>query len=604
MTVLPARGGAPRSRWARPFCALCSVLLVSVVLLAAAPARAAAAPNPASGRFVSVDERIELDEQGLARVRIDLVFDAGTTPLDGPVIQVPRRVEADEDDGHRRYRMIETSDVNVTSSTGASTELRSDRTLDKRLYRIGSRNARVTGVQHYTITMTVSGLVTPGSGLDTFAWPIVLDDGPAWGRLAAVVVAPADARDGDCTSTGAATCQVVTAGTVTRFSAQDVAAGDTLTIRTHYRQGSFRDVDESYTIVKTLADRFALDGLDLGGAVVILVIGAGAVLTYVILASRDHRWASPVPGTIPPPSGTRVVRGVARHLPRRSCPPDARPAEVGMLIDARPEFAHITATMLDLAVRGFMTIHREEDHAWTFRRTTKEAGSLELYERTVLKKMFPKVKGRIVTVTSTQQICNTKGGFLTTMEGIERRMTELGWFRVAPNKARTRCRAIGTVVGLSGLLSVVPFAGLLDLGLWSVAITMIGLLILAVIPFMPSRTPVGSAVREQALGFRSFLADLDPDSVDWVESGNIFGRYLPWTVTFGVSKAWIDRFQELTDEGRYRPKFVWYEGLSASPRRDQGELEALNHLVTDFSFALALAARYASTGAAEDTTTP
>jgi len=604
VTVLPVHGGAPRSRWARLLGVLWSSLLVSTVLLAGVPARAMAAPRPDSGRVVSMDERIELDERGVARVRAELVFDAGQTPLDGPVIQMPRRIRVADDDGPQRYRMIGTSDVNVTSSSGANTELRMDRTLDKRIYSIGSRTARVTGVQRYTITMTVSGLLTPGNELDTFSWPIILDGGPAWDRLTAVVIAPAASRDDGCSSSGTATCQTFASGTVTRFSARDVAAGDTLTIQTHYPQDSFQDVDESYTTVKTLADRFPLDGPDLIGAVVILVIGFGAVLAYVVLVSRDHRWASPVPGTIPPPPGTRVVRGVARHVPQRSSPPDARPAEVGMLIDARPEFSHITATMLDLAVRGFLTIHREEDHAWTFRRTTKEAGSLEMYERTVLKKMFPKVKGRIVTVTSTQQICNTKGGFLTTMEGIERRMSELGWFRVAPNKARTRCRAVGTIVGLSGLLSVVPLAGLFGLGLWSVAITMIGLLILAIIPFMPSRTPVGSAVREQAQGFRSFLADLDPDSVDWVESGNIFGRYLPWTVTFGVSKAWIDRFQELTDEGRYRPKFIWYEGLSASPRRDQGELEALNHLVSDFSFALALAARYASTGLAEDGSTP
>lgn len=575
-------------------------------MLLGSPARAAAEPNTATGRFVSVDERIELDERGVARVRAELVFDAGTTPVDGPVIQVPRRVEADEADGHRRYRKVRTTGVSVTSRTGASTEVRSGGTLDERIYSIGSRSAPVTGIQRYTITMTVSGLVTPSGpsgGPDEFAWPIVLPGGPALDRLTAVVVAPGGTvRGGDCPSASHAPCQVFSSGAVARFSAQDVATGEGLGIRAFYSQGSFRDVEESYTVVETLADRFPPNGPDVIGALVILAAGVGATLGHVVLVSRDHRWASPVPGSIPPPPGTRIVRGVAHHVPQRSRPPEGtRPAEVGMLIDARAEFAHVTATMLDLAVRGLLTIHREEDHAWTFRRTGKEAGSLELYERMVLKKMFPKVRGRIVTVTSTQQISRAKGGFLTTLEGIERRMAELGWFRVVPNKARARCRAVGTVVGLSGLLSVVPFAGPLGLGLWSVAITSIGLLILAVIPFMPSRTPVGSAVREQAQGFRRFLVDLDPESVDWAESGNIFGRYLPWAVTLGVSKAWIDRFQELTDQGRYRPKFVWYEGLSDSPRRGQGELEALNHLVDDFAYALALAARYASTHAPEDT---
>lgn len=596
-----SRGSGARGPRLRLLCALCAALTMGAALLMGAPTRAAAEPGPAEGRFTSVDERIELDRNGVARVRIDLVLDAGTTPVTGPVLRVPRRIEADEADGHRRYRAVRTTDVGVTSPTGASTAVRSHSARDERLYTIGDRGAKVVGVQRYTITMTVRGLVTPGSEQDGFVWPAVLAGSAVHNRFTAVVVAPDAVLGADCAS-GGADCRAFTSGVVARFAAQDVGADRALVLRAHCPRGTFQDVDESYTTVKTLADRFPLDGPDLVGAAVILVVGGGLTLAHLSLICRDHRWASPVPGTIPPPPGTRVVRGTAHHVPQRSCPPEGtRPAEVGMLIDARPEFAHITATMLDLAVRGFMTIHREEDHAWTFRRTDKEAGALELYERTVLKKMFPKVKGRIVTVTSTQQISRAKGGFLTTREGIERRVAELGWFRVAPNKARARCRAVGTVVGLGGLLSVVLLAGPLGLGLWSVAITSIGLLVLAVIPLMPSRTPVGSAVREQAMGFRSFLVDLDPESVDWAESGNIFGRYLPWAVAFGVSEAWIDRFQELTDEGRYRPKFIWYEGLSDSPRRGQGELEALTYLVDDFAHALALATRYASTQSPEVT---
>lgn len=551
--------------------------------------------GPATGRFVSVDERIDLDATGEARVRIDLVFDAGPDPVPGPVIRTPHRTEAAELDGHRRYRRLRTSVPQVTSPTGASTVVRADDTLDENIYRIGDPSTRTTGIQRYTMTMTVSGLITPGPGGDEFSWPVAIVGGPAWERLSVVVTAPGPTRSGDCAATADASCRAFTAGTVTRFSAEQLAAGEGLTIRSSYPSGTFHDVEESYTTIKTLADRFPLDGPDLAGAIVILLVGVGLALGYVVLASRDHRWASPVPGTIPPPPGTRIVRGTVHHVPQRSRPPEGtRPAEVGMLLDARAEFAQITATMLDLAARGFLTIHREEDHAWTFRRTGKEIGSLELYERTVLKKMFPRVKGRIVTVTSTQQISRAKGGFRTSQEGIERRVAELDWFRLAPNKARARCRAVGTIVGLGGLLSIIPFAGLGGLGLWSVALTATGLLILAVIPFMPSRTPVGSAVREQALGFRSFLVDLDPDSADWSGLGNVFGRYLPWAVTFGVSRVWVDRFQELTDEGRYRPKFTWYEGLSSSPRRRQGELEALNHLVDDFAYALALAARHAA----------
>lgn len=577
-----------------------TALICAFTTLVASPARA----DDSTGVFTSYAEDVHLAEDGSALITITADFDPGTSNATGPTFVFRRRAADGQTDGRTRYRKIRSTLVSVTSPTGANTDVSHDSTVDSQIYQIGNSTSPLTEPQRYVMTIEVTGLVTPSESADVVTWaPVVAADSLPHDWVVGRIMAPQSALSNDCLINSQASDQCTTQASEagTYYTAQQLAAGYALVVTASYPAGTFTGVKLEYTAPATLADRFPLSRLDLIGALVILVAGVGAVVGYALLHCRDRRWDTTEPGIIPADKNTKVVSGKARRVPMRFEPPQGvRPAEVAMLINARPEDNQISATLVDLAVRGFLTIHHEDDGAWTFRRNKNFAGSLEFYERTVLKKLFPKLRERIRTTTSTRQVTRTKGGFTTTREGIERRMTEEGWFYTAPDKARGQARKVGTIIGLLGLVSLFPLGGLAGLGMWSISIVIVGLSVLTVMPLMPSRTPLGSAVRDQAEGFRAFLGAGDPELIDWKNCSNIFSRYLPWAIALGVSQTWIHMFQELTDEGRYNPQLCWYERLKDPMWHTQGFIEDLNDLVIDFEESIEDADHYAASVAGSD----
>jgi hypothetical protein len=67
---------------------------------------------------------------------------------------------------------------------------------------------------------------------------------------------------------------------------------------------------------------------------------------------------------------------------------------------------------------------------------------------------------------------------------------------------------------------------------------------------MPSRTVVGARAREAALGFKEFLSRVEP-----MTSVEMFERYLPYAIAFGVENNWAHAF-----EGLYVKPPSWYTG--------------------------------------------
>lgn len=339
---------------------------------------------------------------------------------------------------------------------------------------------------------------------------------------------------------------------------------------------------------------------DVVGAVAIVAAAVLGCVVAVLVRGRDARPAklpAHVP-TRPPESDGSASDSPAPGASARSpklCddpPKGVRPAEVGILLDARPETEHLVATIIDLIVRGCLTVAHEEDGSWTLRRTDTDPPDLQIYERTLLKKLFPTVQGRRRRTTSTLQITLTKGGFTIARQALERRVGELGYFREPPHAARRRMRTIGTAIGLAGLALVLPLTLFAGRGMWAVALIVAGLGVVATAPLMPARTPLGSGVREQTEQLRNFLVAADPELIDWREHPRAFSEYLPWAVVLGVQENWTQLFQQLTDDGRLTPKTPWYLPVKESFWHREGRIEAISELVRELSIAITMADRH------------
>jgi uncharacterized membrane protein len=64
---------------------------------------------------------------------------------------------------------------------------------------------------------------------------------------------------------------------------------------------------------------------------------------------------------------------------------------------------------------------------------------------------------------------------------------------------------------------------------------------------MAAKTADGSAVLAQSLGFRQYLVTAEARQIRFEEAQDIFSRYLPYAIVFGVADRWASTFSEVAE---------------------------------------------------------
>ena len=83
---------------------------------------------------------------------------------------------------------------------------------------------------------------------------------------------------------------------------------------------------------------------------------------------------------------------------------------------------------------------------------------------------------------------------------------------------------------------------------------------------MPARTVPGARALERVLGFEEFLRRVEGDRLERVvKTPEMFERFLPFAMAFGVERKWAKAFQ-----GIYREPPDWYVGSATRPLRPPG----------------------------------
>jgi len=120
-------------------------------------------------------------------------------------------------------------------------------------------------------------------------------------------------------------------------------------------------------------DAFDITPLTVTLSLLIAVLGIGLVAWNWWAHGRDRAYLTQYYLTNDPRQGTEPL---FRHDPlvvEFAPPQNMRPAQLGLILDQRTDAKDVTATIVDLAVRGYMTIKEvPEDRDWTF---TWKAGS-------------------------------------------------------------------------------------------------------------------------------------------------------------------------------------------------------------------------------------
>ena len=70
--------------------------------------------------------------------------------------------------------------------------------------------------------------------------------------------------------------------------------------------------------------------------------------------------------------------------------------------------------------------------------------------------------------------------------------------------------------------------------------------------FMPARSVKGARVLERLLGFEEFLERVESDRFEhMVKTPEMFEKFLPYAMAFGVEKKWAAAFEDLYTEPPY-----------------------------------------------------
>ena len=308
---------------------------------------------------------------------------------------------------------------------------------------------------------------------------------------------------------------------------------------------------------KTFKRAFSTDTAQLLTALAILLLGVIALLVLYRLRGRDRV----DPRRVVPASLFSLGTDTRIDF---SPPSDLRPGEVGTLIDERIDPVDVTATIIDLAVRGHITIielEHETEYArpdWELRRVSNAPSEeLQRYENVLIRAIFGDSDSVLVSELGRQVRANLAQVQDALYDGVVKR----GWFNERPDRTRSLWATIGIATTVLGVALTVVLALLSTWGLVGLAVTLVGIGLIVVGRYMPAKAPAAGRVLGQVAAIRGELLEMDVSELPVDQHAELCSRALPYAVVLGGSERWIDALvatdstPDEEDEG-----FTWYRG--------------------------------------------
>ena len=378
---------------------------------------------------------------GTTAVTLDFDFNFGGDEGHGPYITLPLRQQMANDPDH--WRMLDVTVGAVSSPSGASAEVQTTIEDGNLLIRVGDENKTWTGVQTYRIQYTIRGLIAPRqpqSGLDEFNWNVI---GGSWEvpirDISVKVTGPATVTQAACYIGDSLTQPCDSAkpdGNGASFIQSSVPEESPLQVVAGFPGGTFVGAEARLEKRLWIGNMFPVTPITAGIAAALTAVGLGALLHRTRRGAKDEVYLGLTPGVVPAAGQQASVGRGAADVPVAVAftpPRGARPGEIGVLVDSTANNVDITATMIDLAVRGHLRIEQQGKKDWTFVRLngTDEVNS---YESHLLSQLFQ--HGPEVTTDELKD-----RDYSSVLEGTRERLytrvtDELRWFTRNPNNAR------------------------------------------------------------------------------------------------------------------------------------------------------------------------
>ena len=542
---------------------LAMLLLAVVIAVVQLPASHGAAQR--SIEWTNYDVTIDLQEDGSLRIseEMDIAFSGG--PFTGGFAEIP----LDRIDGIRSVQVSELADgqlypyeqVAWSSFDRVPETFATNATGSELIIEWGFSPATGTS-RTFLLEYVVDGAVRVYADADPPNQQIW------WTAIGSEVTEAADVRNASATinlpeavdpeqviaATEDSDIEPVTTDNQSwRWEAHDLTNGDELIVRLQFPPivdapvPSWQEQDDERRAQQAEDEERSqlLNLLFLG--IGILAAIAGGILIYGLWYARGRDpHAGPIAEFLPEP------------------PDDLPPGAAGVLIDERADQRDIVATVVDLAHRG--VIKMDETTTSTgifgstrdFKMTLNEVPeSLHNFERELLRTFF----GSDLKPGATAMLSNVKSSFDAASERIKESLyaevVRRKYFIVSPETTRNRWRSIGTVmlIGVAVIGFFVIGAVSSDAPLVWIPVIVLGglaLLIIYASSHMPRKTREGAEAAAKWNAFKKYLEDIESfERLD--EHQEIFDRYLPYAVAFGLEQSWVSKFAAVN-----APTPSWY----------------------------------------------
>lgn len=418
-----------------------------------------------------------------------------------------------------------------------------------------------------TVTYRVDGAVNDVNDHQEMRWQVASGWDTKLRLLRASFVAPDQPESivclaGEFGTTDPCGSALTDSGQILRVVQEGLVAGNRVDLQVSLPKGTvganarFDDIATTNAFALTTASSLGL------GALVLLLLGG-----FVLLWLARGRDAKAVATDVAPVE--LLMTGDGGRVAFAS-PDGVLPGEVGTVVDERVDVADITATVVDLAVRNYVSIREAGDNDWRITRRNPADGALTDYERVV----YDAVLGQADEVP----VAALRVDPARIREAMYTNVVSRNWFTRRPDHDRSLWSTVGVLLAVVGAAATVVLALTVGHALLGLALLIGGLGLALGARMMPARTKRGSVLVQQVRGLLNYLKTTETATIPEADREMVLSRSLPYAVVLGEVDGWVRHFTDLDADADGTPGIYWYETTEPSrfPQRFPGFLLAMD----------------------------
>ncbi|HHX58228.1 MAG TPA: DUF2207 domain-containing protein [Candidatus Moranbacteria bacterium] len=235
--------------------------------------------------------------------------------------------------------------------------------------------------------------------------------------------------------------------------------------------------------------------------------------------------------------------------------------ELGRLRDGYFKNNLFTAEIIYFATKGILTIREVENGKLSFKKKDYELTRLKNKEaEKSLTSAEQKIVNNIFKTGSTKKISELKNNFHEVVSEVKKDvlsdLEKNGYLEIKGQEYQA-------VFAITGVVLILLAFWLLSEGwlLPAIALILTGVVFLIFMFIMPKITEKGAEVNYQLDNFKLFMKTVDKERARFYEKENIFEKFLPYAIFFGITDLWIKRMKDIYgEEGLSNQLPVWYIG--------------------------------------------